>query len=171
VKENVSLAAPDLGDGTFATAEAVSSGWSKPWLGRGLVTVDWNADSADASGGSLRIRSDGGSANGSTGRVFPAVDNRFRLAARWKTNGDEKLTAKIALRSSGESGQLAWQPLLDTSGASGGWQTFDKVVSLAKGATQGELVLVIDGEGELLLDAIDCQPYEEIFGTPLNPQP
>ncbi len=170
VAESARMRAPQIPDPAFVQAETVQRRWTSPWIGAGRCELEWFATTPGD--GALRLRSVDGAANGSTGLVFPAVENSFRVRLRWRVTMAPSAPAggkaQLALRSRGAGGaQLDWKPLVLTTVSTGSWVEAEQIVTLAPGATQGEFVLVLNGDLVAELDELSVDLPPPLFGTPV----
>lgn len=165
VRETLEARLPDLTDPSFASEETVEQHWTR-WSGQGNSEKSWSEASADPTGGSLRLVSLEGPVNGSVGYLFPAVESSFKLALAWKADGSETTEFQIALRSYREKEQIHWQTLHRSTGSAPDWTWIEREVRLAEGADQGEVVVVLTGEGSVWVDALSASIPPQMFGTP-----
>ncbi len=165
VRETLEARLPEIEDPSFKDETLPIRRWTQ-WTGNGKSELSWSVDSADADGGSLRLRSLDGPTHASAGYVFPAVANSFRLQLSWKFSGETDTEIQIALRSYRDGEQIDWQPLIRTSDAPDDWRQIDREVRLAEGADRGEIVVVLIGEGSVWVDALSTAIPPQIFGNP-----
>jgi hypothetical protein len=165
VRENADARAPEFADASFLNEAIVGQRWSR-WTGQGQSEMAWSAESADDEGGSMVLRSIDGPANTSAGHTFPSVNNSFTLRFAWKASGAPDMDTQIALRSYRGGTQADWQTLTRTTGPTPEWTWVEREVRLAEGADRGEVVVVLNGEGSVWLDAISASIPPQIFGTP-----
>lgn len=168
--EDASVAAGPAAPGTLPVVEessirlpVLAGHWTKPWKKSGELRVE----EREAPSG-IRLASIGGKASGSTGLLFEATGEAFRLTGTWAVDGG---TARLAARALGENGaQIHWQPLGERR-ADGGETSFDFQIELPAGAARGELVLLFEGEGSVAVGNLAVTRPDPHFGTPLPSTP
>lgn len=166
------VVAGEAAAGTLPVAEESSAnlpappwGWSRPWLKSGELTTE---KLEDAFG--VQLSSAGGPASGSTGLVFPATGEPFRMTGTWKVSG-EWAVAKLAARAFDANGQqIRWQPLAELVDA-GQAKNFDRQIDLPPEAARGEVVLLFEGTGSVKLSGFRFERPDPLFGHPVSPAP
>lgn len=148
-----------------ASLPAPQGGWTKPWRKSGELT----AEKLDDTFG-VQISSAGGPASGSTGLVFPATGEPFRLTGMWKVNG-EGAVAKLAARAFDASGQqIRWQHLAELA-IGGQAKNLDVQIELPPEAARGEVVLLFEGDGSVELSSLGFSRPDPLFGHPVSSAP
>jgi hypothetical protein len=155
--------------GTLPVTEAASAslpapqwGWTNPWRKSGEL----KAEKLDENFG-VQLASVGGPASGSTGLVFPATGEPFRITGAWKVSG-EGAVAKLASRAFDANGQqIQWQPLAELV-IVGQANNFDCQIELPPEAARGEVVLLFEGTGSVELTEFRFARPDPLLGHPVS---
>jgi len=136
--------------------------WTNPWKKSGELVANPSGETWG-----VKLQSVNGAASGSTGLVFPATGEPFRLSGKWQAQGDETV-AKLAARAFDAAGQqIRWQPLAEIS-ADQETHEFHVQADLPAEAARGEIVLLLEGDGSVEITDIAFSRPDPVFGHPVS---
>lgn len=154
--------------GTVPVAEESSArlpvptgSWTQPWKKSGVLALEVAPNEKG-----VRLASVGGPASGSTGLVFPATGEPFRVIGKWRLAGPGA-TAKLAARAyDAEARQIRWHPLAELA-QSDTETRLNVQIDLPPETAQGEIVLLFEGDGMVELAPVQFTRPDPLFGHPL----
>jgi len=145
---------PKLANLDFRAGDSSPAGWSV-WKGAGELEIARSSDIPSSVGkAGLSIKSVGGPANGTAYQDFAYTPTPFEVFAWAKASGPAIKGAQLAVQAFDSNGkQVSWIVVSDLKSASKG-RWIKEVVSLPPTAATCKLLLLLDGDGEVVISPI-----------------
>lgn len=143
------LANPGMEDG-----DAVPSGWTATWAGKGKVAAARDTVVRHGGAAALRVSSDGGPASGNVSQPLQGMAGKTLTVSGWLRS--EGAGASLGLGAFDETWKmLAWEPI-GAVGPGAEWTRVEKTFAIPAGAAHVNLGACIDGDGKAWFDDLSA---------------
>lgn len=141
-----------LANGHMTEGDKIPDGWSVSYKKAGVLELTRDTVIYKEGPASLSLRSVAGPATGAASHKLTLPGGPFTVTGFTKSAGADT-KSKIALQIFGGGKGLAWIDLAAIQGERD-WAPFSKEVTLPAGADAFQLVVTLDGEGQVWLDEV-----------------